>query len=676
MSRRLNTNSPCFSSIPATRNAAPVPSPNNLPPLTFHQVHGDHIRLSQERRVAKRVESFCKGITFSARPVRVNERVCVKFSDISNNWSGVIRFGFTVCDPAAQRHNLPKYACPDLTNKTGFWIKALNETYCERDNILFYYVTASGDVHFGINGEEKGVFISGCETRSPLWTIIDVYGNCTAIEFLDYRHQAMASTMSPPNTGAMHGSQASLASSVSMRPQQPVAQCQNMRAQIAGSQRSLASTVSTISSGVLRGSQQLNTDVDRIVPAFQNLHTISSSSSQASLVEGASAMLPNIRHMPYGPLSQLTPMPLHRTKGRNVFISHNGRVASRSDNEFCQGYVFTGRPLRIGETIIVQILRKDNVYIGGLALGLTSCDPAHLSPQDLPDDSDQLLDRPEYWVVSKDVAAAPNTGDEIAICVTPTGEVTIRKNGGAPTTVMHVDQSLELYAFLDIYGSTQSVSVLSQSPLAHNTMSNSVSSQYLAADQNSQNGAIVPAPQRMLVQQQQQQLQMELPVAACYSAPIVTVQPSQLAQQQIQRNVAAANASNRQMAILMVNLPPANTLPAPQQQQHQQQQHPQQIPVVAASSSQQLMLSPKKPQQLPLSPAASCASSLAAPSPSYPQLSECTICYENSIDSVLYTCGHMCMCYECAIQQWRGIGGGHCPLCRAVIQDVIRTYKS
>lgn len=55
---------------------------------------------------------------------------------------------------------------------------------------------------------------------------------------------------------------------------------------------------------------------------------------------------------------------------------------------------------------------------------------------------------------------------------------------------------------------------------------------------------------------------------------------------------------------------------------------------------------------------------------------ECTICYENPIDSVLYMCGHMCMCYECAIQQWRGKGGGHCPLCRAIIRDVIRTYKS
>lgn len=55
---------------------------------------------------------------------------------------------------------------------------------------------------------------------------------------------------------------------------------------------------------------------------------------------------------------------------------------------------------------------------------------------------------------------------------------------------------------------------------------------------------------------------------------------------------------------------------------------------------------------------------------------ECTICYENPIDSVLYMCGHMCMCYRCAVQQWRGKGGGQCPLCRAPIKDVIRTYKS
>ena len=56
---------------------------------------------------------------------------------------------------------------------------------------------------------------------------------------------------------------------------------------------------------------------------------------------------------------------------------------------------------------------------------------------------------------------------------------------------------------------------------------------------------------------------------------------------------------------------------------------------------------------------------------------DCTICYENPIDSVLYMCGHMCMCFDCAMKHWRGgSNGGYCPLCRAPIRDVIRTYRS
>lgn len=62
------------------------------------------------------------------------------------------------------------------------------------------------------------------------------------------------------------------------------------------------------------------------------------------------------------------------------------------------------------------------MYLGALALGLTSCDPATLSPAELPDDSDLLLDRLEYWVVSKDVANCPQRGDELAFCITHAGK--------------------------------------------------------------------------------------------------------------------------------------------------------------------------------------------------------------------------------------------------------------
>lgn len=55
--------------------------------------------------------------------------------------------------------------------------------------------------------------------------------------------------------------------------------------------------------------------------------------------------------------------------------------------------------------------------------------------------------------------------------------------------------------------------------------------------------------------------------------------------------------------------------------------------------------------------------------------SECTVCYERETDCVLYSCGHMCLCYDCALTLYRG-GRGLCPICRAPIRDVIRAYRS
>ncbi|GBP55238.1 Protein neuralized [Eumeta japonica] len=623
----------------APRTSCAGATPNNLPPLAFHRVHGENVRLSRDGATARRVESFCKGVTFSTRPVRVNEKVCLRFVEISNNWSGVLRFGFTTHDPATMAHGLPKYACPDLTNKPGYWAKALGERFCEKDNLLHYYVNSAGDVHFGINGEEKGIFFTGVDTRNPIWALVDVYGNCTAVQFADPR---------APN-------------------------------QI---RRSLPSVVPDTEDRLLEGMRSLSVEDALPPPRFQS--------------------------------QSVAPLTLHRTKGRNVqFVTDRG-VAARVETEFCQGYVFTARPMRPGQTLVVQILATEPAYAGSLSIGLTSCDPCTLRPCDLPDDAEQLLDRPEYWVVRRDAANGLRRGDELAVTLTLDGEVRVSRNGSNSTTVMHVDHTLRLWAFVDIYGATQKVRLLSttvQNPsppqqlrvqLANASPITSAGGTVLVVSLPPQSGAQNAANQQALtlasahyiepiqssssplcltgLQAPQPQPSSSVCIASLaqqtYPQPQASqqhcLQNSTWADSHTQCSSTSQNNSNQQTLTEMqpVNGHPEMRLPM---QEHRllngvastshmgHNSHTGSGSLNIASSSQHQPMYTLIDSPLP---------------PGGLTGTECTICYENPIDSVLYMCGHMCMCYRCAVQQWRGKGGGQCPLCRAHIKDVIRTYKS
>ena len=145
----------------------------------------------------------------------------------------------------------------------------------------------------------------------------------------------------------------------------------------------------------------------------------------------------------------------HRFTGPNASLNGNGTIAWRHEDEYSNGYVFTSQPVKAGERLVIQVLATENMYIGSLAFGLTSCDPASIDPETLPEDSDMLLDRSEYWVVSKDVANSPDEGDELSFCVKGDGSVEFSKNGNIPSVFMHVDTSVNLWMFWDIYGNTQ-----------------------------------------------------------------------------------------------------------------------------------------------------------------------------------------------------------------------------
>lgn len=115
-------------------------------------------------------------------------------------------------------------------------------------------------------------------------------------------------------------------------------------------------------------------------------------------------------------------MPFHYAIGRNICLSSDKTIATRLSEDYCNGYVFTSRPLHPGERLTVEVTGIDLDYVGGLAFGMTACDPTEIRVCELPDDSDQLIDRPEYWVVHKDVYVAPEVGDKLAFYLTRRGK--------------------------------------------------------------------------------------------------------------------------------------------------------------------------------------------------------------------------------------------------------------
>ena len=142
---------------------------------------------------------------------------------------------------------------------------------------------------------------------------------------------------------------------------------------------------------------------------------------------------------------QFRPMQFHLGCGQNAQIVDSGnnteddrKVAFRRAEEFAQGYVFSQDIIKPGERIVVKVVETEYSYIGSLAFGLTNCDPSSINLRDLPEDSDLLLDRSEYWVVSKDVANNPDIGDELSFKINVDGSVEFSKNGNIPSAFVSI----------------------------------------------------------------------------------------------------------------------------------------------------------------------------------------------------------------------------------------------
>ena len=135
--------------------------------LQFSKVHGSSVILSENGSVASRNQGdFGNGIVFSCKPIKVGQKVCLELTR-TDQWSGAVRIGVTLHDPAKLTASLPRYVCPDLTNKDGYWARALCEEFADTGNRITFYVNVAGQMHYFVNNEHKAIQLNCLPTSGP-----------------------------------------------------------------------------------------------------------------------------------------------------------------------------------------------------------------------------------------------------------------------------------------------------------------------------------------------------------------------------------------------------------------------------------------------------------------------------------------------------------------------------
>ncbi|KAG9339326.1 hypothetical protein JZ751_023882 [Albula glossodonta] len=402
------------------RTSAPPLSLSLESPRFHPHAKGKNIRLDGQLRRATRRNSFCNGVTFSQRPVQLYQKVRLRLSAVHGGWSGALRFGFTSLDPSElTAADIPKYACPDLVTRPGYWAKALPERLALRDSVLAFWADRHGRVFYSVNEGEPVLFHCGLSVCGPLWAIIDIYGITQEVTLLE-------STFAE-SLGSSRLSAARLSAYLPQSNHDSVNYSNN---QLESNQAAAA----------------------KIAPLPQLPPPCSPATSRPA---------PQ-RPSPQRPLLD-TDLHFHPLRGTDVALSADRSVAWLHFLDSSRTLVFGDRPLQVGETLFMEVGHLGLPYFGALLFGVTSCDPGTLRASELPADPEALLDRKEYWVVYRGFAP-PSAGDVLSFTLQPGGEVHHALNGAPRGRLLCVDSSQLLWVFFSLHGAVNRLRILVTAP--------------------------------------------------------------------------------------------------------------------------------------------------------------------------------------------------------------------
>lgn len=121
--------------------------------------------------------------------------------------------------------------------------------------------------------------------------------------------------------------------------------------------------------------------------------------------------------------------------GKNVKFSYNSQIAYRSNylNNNSNAYVFIDKEVLAQTSICIQIVHVDlnnnapasptvNNFDVSLGFGCTNCPLNELKQNDLPEDSYDLLNRNEYWIINKNTLNNATISDELCFILDASGK--------------------------------------------------------------------------------------------------------------------------------------------------------------------------------------------------------------------------------------------------------------
>ncbi|CAC5363418.1 NEUR [Mytilus coruscus] len=149
--------------------------------IKFHKCHSCNVRLNYNKTKAYRDDGFTDAVCFSNRPIAVNEKINVRLIEITNEWDGALRFGFTNQDPAVTDDII--YSLP-LGHGADICAYVLFDEYAHKNKILHYWFESNGCLIYNVDNEPVRVMNSNIKADVPLWAVIDLYGKTVGIEFV------------------------------------------------------------------------------------------------------------------------------------------------------------------------------------------------------------------------------------------------------------------------------------------------------------------------------------------------------------------------------------------------------------------------------------------------------------------------------------------------------------